>query len=242
MSESFEVNVGPPAEAAPPVSPETPPAAPPEEETKSAPPSDVPRSISLPLDEADEGAWNDLYTQLGRPETAEAYGLAAALEGTAMTAMDEAFLGNMSAAMHKAGLSTKQAVALTRACNNEFRALIESQNEEYEKSLAEAREMFPPQTIEKAIRVMKAAGLDKEARQDIERALGPRRAIELFSAASAVLEDKMPAASGAVSGGSPEAVRARIDQLMSDENFVARYMRGDESAVRQMEELSKMAV
>ncbi len=244
MSESFEVNVGGAAAVeAPPAPTETPAAAPAPDAPAETPAASAPRSITLLADEADEGGWNDVYTQLGRPETAEAYELNAALEGVGMDPMDEAFLGNMSQVMHRAGLSTKQAVALTRACNEQFQAMIASQQELFNQSLAEAREMFPPQTIEKAVRALKAAGLDEAARRDIERALGPKRAIEIFSAAAGVLEDKMPAEAGGGSfSGSPAAAQARVDQLMNDTGFVERYMRGDAAAIQQIEELSKKAV
>lgn len=201
------------------------------------------RSVLLPKDDAGDEAWNDLYGKLGRPEKAADYGLNAVLANAEMTPMDDAFLGNMSEAMHKAGLNTRQAQALTRACNEQFQALAESLTERYEEALAEAREKFPPQTIEKARRALSAAGLDAQARADVERALGPARAIEIFSKASAaLLPDAMPeGAAGPSFTGTPESAKARMDSLFRDQAFVAAYMRGDESALSTIENLSKRA-
>jgi hypothetical protein len=70
--------------------------------------------VSIPKP-GDEAGWQAVYAKLGRPETHDKYDLkAGAPEGFAP---DEALMGKMSAAFHKAGLNAEQAKIIAAEYN-----------------------------------------------------------------------------------------------------------------------------
>lgn len=80
------------------------------------------RLIKLPSDSADQGGWDAVYAKLGRPESPDKYGL----EVPEGLPKDEAYLGKMAEAFHKAGLNPDQAKAITEA-NNAYVAEMQQQ-------------------------------------------------------------------------------------------------------------------
>lgn len=203
--------------------------------------SAAPRSVTLPADENDAEGWSRLYKELGRPDSPEGYGLAEFLEGREL---DPQFAGVMGAAMFGAGLSKTQARTIASAYQQEWQSAMAASEAHYESEKAEVMKSFAPGQIEAARRAFRASGVPKEVAESIERGIGPRAAVELFSKFGELMREDRPARHAEGTGGasSPEAVRRRIDQLMADSDFRRRYQRGEESAVREMEALSKRAV
>ncbi|UQZ89807.1 hypothetical protein C4J81_11540 [Deltaproteobacteria bacterium Smac51] len=202
---------------------------------------ETPRSLTVPGDESDTEGWNQLYKELGRPDSPEDYGLTDYLDGQEV---DPQFAGVMGAAMHGAGLSKGQAQKIAAAYQEEWNAAVQAANLQYDADKEEALKSFAPGQIEAARRAFRLSGVSVELAESIERSIGPKAAVEIFSKLGAALAEDRPAqnAEGHGFNGSPEAVRHRIDHLMADPDFCRRYQSGDHSAIREIETLSKRAV
>lgn len=198
------------------------------------------RGLVVPADEKDEAGWKALYDRLGRPESAEGYGLADALAGKEV---DTGFLGSMGQAMYDAGLSKGQAQKMALAYQGQYEAALQAADQRHEAEAAEVARTFAKGTLENARRAWRASGLSDDQAKAIEMALGVKTAVELFAKIGGKLaEDRPPeGASGPGQLGlptTPAAAQARMDELLADPSFVARYQKGEANAMRIMEELS----
>ena len=166
MSEEFLGEAGP-AEAAP----ENP-------ETIIGAEAAAVRNLNLPADENDAEGWDRLSKELGRPDSPEDYGLTEYLEGQEF---DPQFAGVMGAAMHGAGLSKSQAQKIAAAYQEEWRTAVAAAERQYESEKDEVMKSFAPGQIEAARRAFRLSGVSVELAEGIERSIGPRAAVELFS-------------------------------------------------------------
>lgn len=194
------------------------------------------RGLVLPKNETDQEGYNRLYSALGRPETADGYGLTEALEGQEV---DPRFLGSMSSAMHEAGLSKRQAHSLTEAWQSQINQI----NQAYVAEKTEVEMTCPPARLEAARRGFRFSGTSAEMGEVIEKALGPRAAVELFAKIGTALAEDRPVEGGQPLGGaySPEAAARRMDRLMSDPAFSKRYLDSDKAAIEEISELARRA-
>lgn len=206
------------------------------------------RGLVMPKGEDDVDGYNTLYSALGRPETATDYGLEALYDG--LEANNE-LLGNFSQLMHKSGLSTNQAKTLATAYRDMEVAAAQAEQARIQQEYAVAAKEVPPVTQELARRAMRHLGLSPDQHlsvaQSIEKALGPKQALEIMAKFGELLgEDNSPADNLIENkqtgfNMSPQSATNRINSLMRDDNFVKRYMSGDPSATGEMERLSKLA-
>jgi len=198
------------------------------------------RGLVLPKDGADVEGYERVYKALGRPEEAAGYELNSLFGDDVV---DERVLGGMAQAMHEAGLSKTQAHKMGAAYQEMFKAALAEGEAQYASEVEETKSSLPPETIESARRGFRLLRLPPEEAEGvsrtIERALGPRAATELFARLGrAVGEDRPPEGSLGVDG---DAGR-RIDQLLSDKDFNARYLAGDQAAIKRINDLySRMA-
>lgn len=198
------------------------------------------RGMVLPKDENDSEGFNKIYTALGRPENPEEYGL---MSVVGESEYDKGLLDKVSGAMHQAGLSTKQAQAVTKAYQEEAAALQESQRLRFLDEQKEVKAVSTPETIETARRGFRHLELSEDDAVVIEAYLGPKKAVGLFERIGRLLsEDKAPQGKNASSGSSyslsPETALRRREELLSDNLFLKRYMNSEASAISEIDNLN----
>lgn len=201
------------------------------------------RGLALPRDENDAEGFERLYRALGRPDQADGYELSGLFGGQEL---DQGVMSAMSQAMHEAGLSKKQAQKLASAYQSLWLHGMEDEARRYEAEVSEARDRLPAATQEMARRGFRMLRLPPdEARtvsENLERALGPRAAVELFARlGSSLAEDRPVSGSGNGFEGGPDSATRRLDRLLADPDFSRRYLGGDQRAIDEISELSRRA-
>lgn len=201
------------------------------------------RGLSLPKDDDDAEGFERLYQALGRPEKADGYELPGLLGDQEL---DQGIMSAMSQAMHEAGLSKKQAQKLASAYQGLWLRGMEDESRRFEDEVSEARDRLPAATQEMARRGFRLLRLPpEEARtvsENLERALGPRTAVDLFARlGSALAEDRPVSGSGGGFDGGPDSATRRLDRLLADRDFSRRYLGGDQRAIDEISELSRLA-
>ena len=213
------------------------------------------RGIVLPKDAEDVEGYERLYKAMGRPNSPEGYDLNSFLGND--YEVNPEFLGAMSGAMHKAGLSPQQAQAMAAAYRDVEVGQMEVELQRRKEELAAADKELPEEVKEASRRGLRFLGLprEKEVPEDqkgtvithefvartLESAFGYKTAIELMARFGQALTEDTPPAEARMLGniGSPEAAKRRADQLMADPAFAKRYLDGDKNALAEIEELSK---
>jgi hypothetical protein len=210
------------------------------------------RTILAPKSDDDADGWNAVYNRLGRPESADKYELPVP-EGD-----DGSFAQSVAPVLHELGLTAKQARGLAEWWNDASSKRIEMESEGFAaKSEAEYKELqrewgaAASQNEELAKRAVlkfsKEAGIDDQAFEAMEQAVGTARLMKLFHAIgsqfaeSDFISSDMPAA-GAMS---PAQAKNKIAGMFADEEFMARYMNQDarvrQGAIEEMTRLHQMA-
>ena len=210
------------------------------------------RTILAPKSDDDEDGWNAVYNRLGRPESADKYELPVP-EGD-----DGSFAQSVAPVLHELGLTAKQARGLAEWWNDASSKRIEMESESFAaKSEAEYKELqrewgaAASQNEELAKRAVlkfsKEAGIDDQAFEAMEQAVGTARLMKLFHAIgsqfaeSDFISSDMPAA-GAMS---PAQAKNKLAELFTDQEFMARHMNQDprvrQGAIDEMTRLHKMA-
>jgi hypothetical protein len=188
--------------------------------------------VSLPK-EGDEKAWAELWAKLGRPESPEKYNMKAGLPDGAE--VDEVFSRKMAEAIHRAGLTQKQAEAVIAEYN---RMLIERTQEDLkkmeldyaagDKELQNEWKGAYDRMIAVARAAVKDLGIPAEAIDGISAAIGYKNTIKLFADIGRKLGEP-----GFVPGGettrfpgalSPEEAKAQWESLKLDPHYMAALM------------------
>lgn len=205
------------------------------------------RGMVLPKDAEDKEGYDRVYKALGRPDTPEGYEIKSLMleSGAPVDETDTLLAETMSGAMHEAGLSMGQAKKLAEA----FQGVVKATNDNAEKAFSAELEAFErkvaPADLEAARRGFRFFGLDKDEAGEVSaalvRALGPERAVKMFSRLGGALgEDQAIEGGGNISAGTAAGAKRRMDQLLSDPAFSKRYLSGDQSAVDAIGNLSKI--
>ena len=204
------------------------------------------RGVVLPKDDAPAEEWAQFYQRLGRPESVDGYKLPLPDGDTG------AFAKTAAQWFHEAGLTTKQAETLAAKWNEFSSSTMEQQEAQF--SQQSALDMQDLQktwgdkfeaNAELARRARREAGLSDAEGQAIERALGLKKAAEVFAfLGKQFAESPMKGGEGATAGrfgGTPEDAKARIAALKSDKEWTAKYLNGDVEARSEFERLHKIA-
>jgi hypothetical protein len=201
--------------------------------------------LPLPKDDKDAEGWDRVYKALGRPDDAAGYGLDK-LEGA-----DPAFAGEAARWFHEAGLSERQAKALSGRWNEFMDKSIAAQQAEREQQ--QKAEMADLRTewgqnfdtrAEEARRATKALGLTRDQLSALEGAVGTKAFLQMFSRiGSHFAEDKFEGGEGGSRGFSMsiEQAQARIKTLMADTEWAKSYLAGDANKRAEMERLNRVA-
>jgi hypothetical protein len=204
------------------------------------------RGVVLPKDDAPAEEWAAFHNRLGRPESPDGYKIPVP-EGDA-----GAFAKQASQWFHEAGLTAKQAETLASKWNEHVGGATQQQQAQFEQQAAidmqDLQQAWGDKfeaNAELARRARREAGLSDAEGQAIERALGLKKAAEVFSFlgrqfAEAPIKGGEGAQRGTF-GGTPEDARARISALKADTGWTAKYLSGDTDARSEFERLHRIA-
>lgn len=202
------------------------------------------RLLKLP-EKSDDPAWGDVYGRLGRPEKADGYELK--FEG------DDAFAKRFGEVFHKAGLSKGQAGVLNEAWNGYVAELIQQDEQaRKEKDAAELTTLRGEwgakydENVELGRRAGREFGLSEEQFNAISSAMGSGATLKLFQSIGSRLGEAKGFDGGQGGGGgsfgmTAEAAKARINALMADKDWGAKYLNGGAAEREEMTRLQKIA-
>lgn len=188
------------------------------------------RLLKLP-ERSDAPEWNDVYKRLGRPDKAEEYGLKPK-EG------DASFGEWAEKTAHSLNLSRDQAVKFAEAYTKFSQAQMQAKEQARETELNNQEANLKKewgaafdQKVAAAAKASKQFGIDKEMVIKLEDAMGFDKTMKfLASLGEKVGEDDFVGAetkNGNFNALTPDAARAKINQLKSDKEFTAKFLSGD---------------
>lgn len=200
------------------------------------------RLLTLPDDPSAEGAMDQIYTQLGRPEEPGKYTNALG-EG----ALQDGVYDQFSAAAHKAGLSDKQFSAMQETLAAHRESQLTAQNDALAALKAEN-----PKAVEAVRAMLATAEVGEDAMQAILDGAGMNGGADKLLSAMSKIALKVMSEDQLVAGDtssdlnmSPGQAKAKITELMSDQTFLKRYTSDSAAtrrpAIEQMERLHKIA-
>lgn len=203
------------------------------------------RAIVPPKDDAPAEEWAQFYGKLGRPETADGYKLPVP-EGD-----PGEFAKTASGWFHELGLSQKQAEGLATKWNEMQGAMMEQHDaafaQQAEVDAQELRKAWGDKfdaNAELARRAIREAGLSAEDGQAIERALGVKKAAEVFAfLGRQFAEAPMKGGEGGRGsfGDTVESAKARITALRNDADWTAKLLNNNADAKAEWDRLHKIA-
>ncbi len=206
------------------------------------------RTLVLPKDESDTAALDAIFSKLGKPDAPDKY------EIPLPEGVDPTLANTFKDVFHKANLTTSQAKTVSEA----YQALELDEAKKHQDFVKRDTDALKADwgakfdgNLEVARAAQKAAGLAPEDVQALEGSIGPAKFLMVMEFFGRNYVDGSPPAQGgrdapSFSQTTPAAAQAKIDQLRSDPNFMARMAHGDpkirEAAMMEMNELSKVAV
>lgn len=204
------------------------------------------RAIVPPKDDASPEEWSAFYQKLGRPDSAEGYKLGVPDGDTGE------FAKVAAGKFHELGLSAKQAEGLAAWWNEYAGGAQQQQMASFEQQsaidLQDLQKEWGPNfeaNAELARRAIREAGLSSEEGQAIERALGVKKAAQVFAfLGKQFAEAPMKGGEGAPQGrfgATPEDAKARIAALKRDQDWTAKYLAGNADARAEFERLHRIA-
>lgn len=195
-------------------------------------------------DKADKVELDQIYTKLGRPVDAKDYNLQVP-EG-----QGREFAEWAQGIFHEAGLSSRQAAAVTAKWNEYVQGMVQGDSEakaaklkDQEASLRNEWGQAYDKYDSVAANAINSLGLKDEQLAAIRDSLGFDGAMKMFAS----IGEKIGEASF-VSGDSrtngpmtPNQAVSKMEQLKQDKEWVAKYIAGNAEARAEMERLMKMA-
>lgn len=206
------------------------------------------RTLLLPKDADDKAALDAIYDKLGRPKTATEYEIELP-EGA-----DTTFADTAKEWFHKAGLTKDQAKNVTEAYKAAELDAVQAQTTRHADEVDGLKKEWGAEfdkRVEVGKAAVKAAGMTDEHTKAIELAIGPASAAKMFEFFGRNYVDGSPPEQSARTSPSfanmnPAQAKTKIDELYSDQAFMARYTSDDPKvragAMEQMEALAKLAV
>lgn len=214
------------------------------EKLHGVPPEQI---VKLPKDGSDKAAWDAVYAKLGRPETADKYNIPMPKEGGspefAKWAQQNLFEQGISAKAGEAliGKYNEYVAQTTKAAQDARQVANINSANELKKEWGAAHD----QEVEVAKRACATFGVEAAVVDKIQEILGFAETMKMFNKIGRGLgEDKF------VDGGqignpnqpaTPEAAKSRLNELMADKSWSAKYLAGDSDARGLATHLLKMA-
>ena len=202
--------------------------------------------LKLPKADAQPADWNPVYERLGRPKTPEEYKL------ESPPGASEEYAKSTAKLMHDQGLSAKQAQAVSKGIFDNVSAAVAAETETArvtavadQASLVKEWGAAHEKNTQVARAGAKAFGLDGPTIDALQDVMGLKATmLFLHNLGTKIGEDAFVAGSGggAFNGAlTPAQAQDRIAALKSDKDFVAKFIRGDVGAKKEMHELHQMA-
>lgn len=200
--------------------------------------------IPMPKGAEDAEGWSRVYDALGRPKTADEYGI------KTPDGQETDFSKGAAAKFHELGLSKQQAAALTEWWSGEQNAFSERQNaamaQNTEKQLTDLKQEWGgafDENVELGRRAAREFGLNQEKLTALENALGTGDLLKFMSKIGrGMTEHNFESGKSTNSFGmTPAAAQQRINDLRNDSTWSAKYISGDADAKTEMARLMALA-
>jgi len=206
--------------------------------------------IRIPKDN-DPAAWNEVYTKLGRPESAEKYVIPIP-EG-----QPKDFANEAAKWFHEAGLPQSSVTKIAEKWNGfveaQQKATMEKQAQENQVQINDLKKAWGPNYEQNAAIVDRAAetfGMNQDQLSALKDVLGPKGAMEfLHNIGSKIATESTKDPAGMTQRGeftmSPDQAKAKIAQLKGDRSFSQLFVSQDPKqrmeARAEMDRLHKLA-
>jgi len=196
--------------------------------------------VQLPKDANDEAAWGSVYAKMGRPETPDGYKLPVP-QGD-----DGAFAKVAAPALHKLGLSAKQAEGLATWWNEAQAGMVKAQADataakhkaDSDSLRAEWGAAFD-KNASVVDRAAQAFGVDQPTLEALKQVLGPAKAMKFFHGIGAKMgeADYVDGKGQGLGVMTPEQAKSELAALKADKAWGDKYISGDKEARAQMDRL-----
>lgn len=202
--------------------------------------------IPVPKNESDAAAWNALYKAVGRPDDVTGYGLDK-IEG-----IDQAAAGKIAEIAFANGLSTKavqsiiafdleRAQAATLAAEAEFTQRQQMDDQALKTEWGPAYDA----KIAAAGAALRQFGLDAATLDSMDRAIGMKRTLSIFSEIGAKLAEAPAHGMGNAGSGdaflTPAMADQRIAQMKADPEIAKRLYNGDAALRSELDRMTRIA-
>ncbi|TFG66381.1 MAG: hypothetical protein E4H28_02135 [Gemmatimonadales bacterium] len=198
------------------------------------------RAVVWPKDANDAEGWKAIHSRLGVPESPEDYGLKVA-EGES-----DAFVKAAAPVLHKLGLSKAQAEGLNNFLEEYTGGLNKSNAEAVTAKTTQAVEALKSEwgaaydeRIEAGQKAVRSMGLSEADLEQMEAAMGTAQLFKFMHKMGSKLGE-----AAFVDGGvppsqtfTPDAARARLQELQKDKTWLDKYATGDSDAIREKNRL-----
>jgi len=203
-------------------------------------------TVVMPKPDATPEEMGKFYEKLGRPTAPDGYKLVP--EGAQPTEFTKA----AAAKMHELGLPQKQGEALAAWFNEQTTQTLEGQKAQTEQAYqaddvalkAEWGAAFT-QKLAQAQAFVRGAGIQNEVIDKLQQSMGHKATMQFFADLGAKMgEADFVAGNHNEKFGNamtPGQAKAKIDELRRDRDFVARYAKGDATAMAEMTRLHSFA-
>lgn len=200
--------------------------------------------VPVPKGPEDKAAYDLMFKALGRPDAADGYGL------DKREGIDPQLAKAAGEAFHGLGLNPSQAQGLLDWFDGQGKSAQKEAEERYaQESQVEFQQVqrewgkeFDTKA-EFGRRAVRQFGIDPEAAKGIERAIGTKRMMDLFSKIGESFNEAPMRGQGSQESQivTPVLAEQKIQELKADPDFSARYMKGDPRARSEMQRLVKIA-
>ena len=181
----------------------------------------------------DQAAWNEVYSKLGRPESADKYAIPVPEGQTAEFAKQAAEW------FYEAGMPQSAVTKLAEKWNgfmaDQQKMTMEKQAQEFQIQVNDLKKTWGHEFDQRAAVVDRAAesfGINEQQLSSLKSALGPKGAMELlYNIGSKIALESTQTPAGMNQRGeftlSPDQAKARIMQLKSDRTFAQLFTSAD---------------
>lgn len=200
--------------------------------------------VPLPKGAEDKEGWSRVYDALGRPKTADEYGLQLPEGGNAD------FLKAAAGKFHELGLSKAQAETLASWYNEQAAAQLgasqQAQSAKVEQDMQALKSEWGQawdENVELGRRAARQFGLDAGKLEALENALGTGEMLKFMSRIGRGLTEHTFEGGRSTNsfGLTPESARQRITALREDRDWSAKYLSGNADAKAELQRLMEVA-
>jgi hypothetical protein len=199
--------------------------------------------VPMPKDDSDVEGWDRVYKALGRPDKPDAYQLPTP-EGA-----DPAFSKTAGEWFHEAGISQKQAQTIASKWNAFQQEAMAAQEAQFGRQADQDMTALKTEwgqaydeKVQQGRQYVRELGLNEKELDAIERAVGTKRMLSIFSEGGAKLGE---ATAHGFEGGkgqftgkmTPAQAQARLNDLKKDQDWMGKYLNGDADKKAEMEKL-----